>query len=160
VSSGIPAQKRALVSLLRDLFPDAGVSYGPPTKTVNDMAYCGGVQVDNSTPTAGGPRRSREEVAAHQVILSKYVPGTSADNDSQPVEDDAQQAATEGAYEMLDVLEDHFRVHLTAPLDGTAYTAIVSGHELTEYKITNTSGAVTGRVGEITATVTTKYRPA
>lgn len=160
MSSGVPAQKRALVALLRELFPDAGVSYGPPTRTTNHMAYCGGVQVDNGTPTAGGPRRSREEVANHQVMLSVFAPGTSDDNDSQPAEDDAQQVATEGAYEMLDVLEDHFRQHLTGPLDGTAYTAIVSGHELAEYKITNTSGAVTGRVGEITATVTTKHRPA
>lgn len=151
MSSAVPALKVKLRDLLRGLFPDARVSYGPPQSLADQMASVAGASVRHERPTAGGATRSREEVADIQVILSIAVPG---DGESW---DDAQQAATEGAYAMLDVLEDHFRDRTAATLGGACRDAIVSSHELVEYK-TDADGYAAGRIGEITATITCRTR--
>ncbi len=151
MSSAVPALKVKLRDLLRDLFPDARVSYGPPQSLADQMASVAGASVTHERPTAGGPTRSREEVAEIEVLLSIAVPG---DGESW---DDAQQKATEGAYAMLDVLEAHFRNPTTSTLGGACRDAIVSSHELAEYK-TNADGYAAGRIGEITATITCRTR--
>ena len=151
MSSAVPALKVKLRDLLRGLFPDARVSYGPPQSLADQMASVAGASVRHERPTAGGATRSREEIADIQVILSIAVPG---DGESW---DDAQQAATEGAYAMLDVLEDHFRDRTAATLGGACRDAIVSSHELAEYK-TDADGYAAGRIGEIIATITCRTR--
>ena len=151
MSSAVPALKRALLEVLRSLFPDARVSYGPPQSLADQMASVAGASVRHERPTVGGPTRSREETAEIQVILSIAVAG---DGESWS---DAQQAATEAAYDMLDVLEDHFRDRTAATLGGACRDAIVSSHELAEYK-TEADGFAAGRIGEITATITCRTR--
>lgn len=137
-----------------DLFPDAQVSYGPPQPNmlVDQVASVIGATVQHGRPTVGGPTRSREETADMRVILSCASAG---DGESW---DNAQQWATEGAYAMLDALEDHFRDRTRATLDGACRDAIISSHELDEYFTTNDTGTITGRVGEIAATITCRTR--
>ncbi len=149
--SAVPAIKSALLARLRTLFPDAMVSYGPPQSLADEMASVAGASVRHERPTVGGPTRSREETADVSVILSCAVAG---DGESW---DDAQQQATEAAYRMLDVLEDHFRDRSHATLGGACRDAIVSSHELAEYK-TDADGYAAGRIGEITATITCRTR--
>ena len=152
MSSAVPALKVALRDLLRVLFPDARVSYGPPQSLDDVMAAVTSASVRHERPTAGGPTRSREEIADIEVVLSVAVAG---DGESW---DDAQQAATEAAYAMLDVLESHFRDRTAATLGGACRDALVRTHKLAEYTATDPDGYVTGRVGEITATVTCRTR--
>lgn len=151
MGSAVPALKSALLGVLRTLFPEARVSYGPPQSLADQMASVAGASVRHERPTAGGSTRSREEIAEIQVILSVAVAG---DGESW---DDAQQRATEDAYAMLDVLEDHFRDRTATTLGGACRDAIVSSHELAEYK-TDADGYAAGRIGEITATITCRTR--
>lgn len=151
MTSAVPALKRALRDVLRQLFPDARVSYGPPQSLADVMAAVTTASVRHERPTAGGPTRSREEIADIEVVLSCFTAG---DGESW---DDAQQEATEAAYDMLDVLEDHFRDRTAATLGGACRDAIVSSHELAEYK-TDADGYASGRIGEITATITCRTR--
>lgn len=155
MSSAVPALKLALRSLLADLYPDAQITYGPPTNLADQMAAVGNASVEHERPTAGGASRSREEVADIEVILSCAASGTSGDGEMW---DDAQQTATEAAYAMLDTLVDHFRDRTAQTLGGACRDANVSSHELAEYTTTDADGFVTGRVGEITATITCRTR--
>lgn len=155
--SAVPAIKVALRTLLTDLFPEAVVCYGPPQPQAmsDQMASVGNASVVHERPTAGGQSRSREETAEVQVILSCAVAG---DGESY---DNAQQLATEAAYAMFDILEDHFRDRNASTLGGVARDAIVSRHELNEYHATRQEGpqvVIVGRIGEITATITTRVR--
>ena len=154
MTSAVPALKLALRDLLRGLYYDAQVTYGPPTNLADRMAAVGNASVEHERPTAGGPSRSREEVAAIEVILSCASAG---DSGTGPY-DDTQQAATEAAYEMLDTLVEHFRDRTAQTLGGACRDANVSAHELAEYTTTDPDGFVTGRVGEITATITCRTR--
>jgi hypothetical protein len=150
--SAVPALKVALLALLRSLYPEAAVSYGPPQLLTDVMASVGDAEVEHERPTAGGPTRSREEVADIEVILS-----CAAHGDGESLED-AQREATEAAYGMLAVLETHFRDRAAATLGGACRDALVRTHKLAEYVSTDPDGYVTGRVGEITATVTCRTR--
>ena len=150
--SAVPALKLALRDLLRDLYPDAVITYGPPQNLADTVASVLGAQVEHDRPTVGGPRRAVEETANLTVVLSCAAAG---DGESW---DDAQQEATEAAYEMLDVLVEHFRDRDHQTLGGVCRDAIVSSHELAEYKTPDPDGYARGRIGEITATITCRTR--
>lgn len=150
--SAVPAIKSALMTMLAELYPEAIVSYGPPQTLADQVVSVGNASVEHERPTAGGQTRSREETADVEVILSCAVPG---DNESI---DNAQRQATEAAYVMLDTLETHFRDRHNRTLDGACRDAIVSRHELNEYHATDPEGYTSGRVGEITATITCRTR--
>ena len=154
MSSAVPAIKLALKQLLYDLYTADGarIIYGPPQGEADKMACIIGASARHERPTAGGAYRSREEEADVQVVLSVAVPG---DVESF---DDAAQMACEGVYEMFDRLEDHFRNRHAATLGGACRDAIVSSHELSEYASEDADGYITGRVAEITATITCRTR--
>lgn len=153
MSSAVPALKRALIDLLAELFPDAAVSYGPPQSLADVMVSVGSASVEHGRPTAGGPTRSREEVADIEVILSCASAG-----DGESLIVNAQQEATEAAYALLDVLVEHFRDRTAATLGGACRDANVRAHELAEYASVDPDGFIRGRIGEITATVTCRTR--
>ena len=116
------------------------------------MAYVGGASVTQQAPTAGGPRRSREETIEVRVIFSCYVPGTI--DGLEP----AQSQADLDAYAMLTALEDHLRDRATATLDGTCREAMVAEHASEPLKSVNAEQVVVGAICELTATVTCKTR--
>jgi len=152
VSSSVPAQKRALVDLLRSLFPDAAVTYGRPNRLEAQMAWLGDTRVPtNSQPTSNGStRRPRREEVEVEVVLSCYVAG-----DTDPA-DDAQMQATENAYVMLDALEDYFRAISTPPLATGCMPSIVSSHEAAQpVPATDSNDIIRGWTCDITATVST-----
>lgn len=154
--STAPAQKKEMVARLRELYPEAGVSYALPATFPNDCAYLGAVRVETSQPTEGGFRRSRRETASLQVIFSCYRPGLAADsNGGAFLDDEAGVRADEAAFQMLDALEDDFRTRGTDPLGGLVMTAIVSDFEADTQPVTDERGAIVGYVCELTATVTT-----
>lgn len=151
MSSSVPAQRLALVLLLRGLFPDAGVTYGRPVTLRNRMAWLGDARVtENVQPgTSGASRRSRRETVEVEVVLSCYVAG--------PVDqgDDAQMQATVAAYAMYDALEDHFRTLGVEPLAPGCMASIISSHDMTISPATDFEDVVRGWTCDITATVST-----
>lgn len=150
MSSSVPAQRLALVNLMRQLFPEDAVSYGRPVTLSSRMAHLGDARVSNAQPSSGGgvTRTRREEVEV-EVVLSAYVPGNPDAND------DAQQNATEWAYEMLDQLETYFRTVASGPLIPKAFPSIVSSHEMTIAPAYDSNDVIVGWMCDITATVTT-----
>lgn len=151
MSSSVPAQKRALVSLLRELFPDAAVTYGQPTRLEAQMAWLGEARVTNGQPTSNGSgRRPRREEVEVDAVLSCYVAGNADPSD------DAQMQATDNAYVMLDALEEHFRTVGSAPLATGCMSTIISKHEASQpVPATDSNDIVRGWTCNITATVST-----
>lgn len=158
MSSSVPAVKRALALKLRDLFPEAGTTYGPPTEYPNEMAAVGDARSEVTQPTTGGATRSRDEVVETQVILSCYVPGPERNSGDEVFEENPSYRADLAAYAMLDALEDHFRDPTVQTLGGLVREAMITSHEGTLLLITDDQNNVTGRVSEITATVRTVTR--
>lgn len=153
--STAPAQKAALISRLRDLYPDAGVSYAMPSTFPNDCVYLGAVRVENAMPTEGGQRRSRREAVSLSVVFSCYRPGLSAGNGSVSLAEDAAVSADEAAFAMVARLEDDFRDRSRDLLDGLVMTAIVSDLDVNTEPVADERGAVIGYVCELTAIITT-----
>ena len=158
MSSSVPAVKRALTLKLRDLFPEAGTTYGPPTAYPNEMAYVGDTRVEVAQPTTGGATRSRDEVVETQIILSCYVPGPELNSGDEVIEENPSYRADLAAYAMLDALEDHFRNITDPTLGGIVREAMITTHEGAVRFITDDDNSIIGRVSEITATVRTVTR--
>lgn len=151
MSSSVPAQRLALVTVLRSVLPDAAVTYGRPTRLETRMAWLGVSRVpQNTQPTSSGnTRRSRREEVEVDVVLSCYVPGSPSEYD------DAQQAATDGAYAMLDELDGYFRTVSSPPLAPGCMPSIVSSHESEILPVTDNTDTIRGWTCDITATVST-----
>lgn len=161
MSSKVPAVKQSLTLKLREWFPQAGVSYGPPTDYPNQMVYLGDASVEWSQPTSGGSPRSRDEVVELEVVLSCFQPGPAGDSSSELLDNNPAVIAEADAYRMLDELEDHFRDISTATLDGLVREASVVRHEAQIRFSTAGSGeaeVITGRIADIVATVRTVTR--
>ena len=150
MSSAIPAQRLALVDLLRGLYPDGAVTYGPPVDLSAQMAYINRATIaENGQPTTSGAAvRSRRETSEIEVVLSCYVPGNPG-----PL-DDAQQSVCESAYAMYDALEDHFRGRDNAPLTPGSFPSVVTRGEDQIYPAER-GGVILGWICDVTATVTT-----
>lgn len=158
MSSSVPAVTRALTLLLRDLFPEAGISYGPPTNYPDSMAAVVGARAEGVEPTTGGATRSRDETVYSTIKLSVFEPGPTGDTSAEQIDDNPAVVATAGAYAMYDALEDHFRDITVPTLSGLVREAIITDHELELIASTDTKNVVTGRIAEITATVRTVTR--
>lgn len=151
MSSSVPAQRLALVDLLRSLFPDDAVSYGRPVTLSARMAHLGQSRVPTNEQHSlnGSARRSRREQVENDVVLSAFIRG------NPDVFDDAQRQATESAYEMLDALEDHFRSAASPPLATGCMPSIVSSHEMEILPAYGSNEIIVGWTCDITATVST-----
>jgi len=158
MSSSVPAVKRALVLYLRDWYPEAGTTYGPPTKYPNEMAAVGDARSEVTQPTTGGATRSRDEVVETQVILSCYVPGPAGNSGDEVIDENPSYRADLASYAMLDTLEDHFRDPTVQTLGGIVREAMITSHEGSLTLITDEQNVIIGRVSEITATVRTVTR--
>lgn len=156
--SAVPALRLALVELLRRLYPLATITYGPPMQLADRMAYINAARIPTNTqPTvSGGLRRSRDETAEIDVVLSCFLPGDPGSID------DAQRQVCEAAYGMYDELEAYFRDRDAEPLTPTSRDAIVDHADDQVYPATDTEedGAETviGWICDVTATVTTTTR--
>ena len=102
-------------------------------------------------PTAGGSRRSREESAEVEMVVSCYRPGDT---------DDAQQEAAAAAWAMADTLHDHLRVRGNETLGGICREAWISEWSDDDggYRLTDAGGLITGRATDITITITADTR--
>jgi hypothetical protein len=145
--SSAPAVKAALMSLLESLYDEPTlVCWGPPTTyQPSDIVSVGGQVVEfGAAPMA--PTRPREEIVQTALTFSSFTA-------------DTQQVATLRAFEMYDVLADHFKTAPNETLGGACREAIVSGFEVEEFVTSPAVGSgVMGRTTAITATVTTRTR--
>ena len=145
--SSAPGVKAALVTLLETLYAgNALVCWGPPaTFQENDIVSAGG-QVIEFGAAPMSPARPREEIVQTLVTFSSHTT-------------DGQQAATVRAFELYDVLADHFKTGPNETLGGSCREAFVSGLEVEEFVTSPAVGSgVMGRTTAITATVTTRTR--
>jgi hypothetical protein len=156
--SAVPAIRRALIGLLGGLYRDAQVTYGPPVQLAARMAYINAARIPtNIQPTtSGGPRRSRDETAEVDVVLSCFRPGDTASVD------DAQQQVSDDAWAMYATLENHFRSRDAAPLTPASRDAIADHADEQIYPAIDTDEDGTevtiGWICDITVTVTTTTR--
>ena len=145
--SSAPTVKAALVALMRSLYAEPTlVCWGPPTSyQPADIVSVGGQVVEfGAAPMA--PTRPREEIVQTAVTFSSFTASE-------------QQVATVRAFELYDVLADHFKTGPNETLGGACREAFVSGLEVEEF-VTSPAvgGGVMGRTTAITATVTTRTR--
>lgn len=145
--SSAPTVKAALMALLESLYDEPTlVCWGPPTTyQPSDIVSVGGQVVEfGAAPMA--PTRPREEIVQTALTFSSFTA-------------DTQQVATLRAFEMYDVLADHFKTAPNETLGGACREAIVSGFEVEEFVTSPAVGSgVMGRTTAITATVTTRTR--
>ena len=146
--------KAALITTLTTLFPSPTlVSYGAPGAYQPDEIVAVGEQRFEVTRPTMGTNRSREEAVETDVTFSVFSSGG----------DTAQQVATERVYAMALALDEHFRTKPNETLGGACRDAWVTGGDLREAKATPSPAAgsgVSGRVSELTVTVTTVARRA
>ena len=145
--SSAPTVKAALVALMTSLYDSPTlVCWGPPTSCQPaDIVSVGGQVVEfGAAPMA--PTRPREEIVQTAVTFSSFTAGE-------------QSTATARAFELYDVLADHFKTGPNETLGGACREAFVSGLEVEEF-VTSPAvgGGVMGRTTAITATVTTRTR--
>lgn len=145
--SSAPTVKAALVALLESLYTSPTlVCWGPPsTYQPADIVSVGNQVVEfGAAPMA--TTRPREEIVQTVVTFSSFTA-------------DTQQAATERAFELYDVLADHFKTGPNETLGGACREALMSGCEVEEFVTSPAVGSgVMGRTTAITATVTTRTR--
>lgn len=148
--SAIPALKAALTAVARDLWPAAKTTLGPPSVDApQDLAVVEAARATITKPTAGGARRSREESAEIDIIVSCYRPGD---------DDRAQMAASAAAWAMVDQLEDYLRVRGQETLGGICRDAWVSEYTDRDYRLLDEQGYATGRACDVTITITANTR--
>ena len=145
--SSAPTVKAALVALMTSLYDSPTlVCWGPPTSyQPADIVSVGGQVVEfGAAPMA--PTRPREEIVQTAVTFSSFTASE-------------QQVATARAFELYDVLADHFKTGPNETLGGSCREAFVSGLEVEEFVTSPAVGSgVMGRTTAITATVTTRTR--
>ena len=145
--SSAPVVKARLVALMESLFDSLTlVCWGPPsTYQPQDIVSVGGQVIEfGAAPMA--PTRPREEIVQTAVTFSSFTT-------------DEQSVATLRAFELYDVLADHFKTAPNETLGGACREAIVSGFEVEEFVTSPAVGSgVMGRTTAITATVTTRTR--
>ena len=145
--SSAPTVKAALLALLESLYTSPTlVCWGPPsTYQPSDIVSIGN-QVISFGAAPMATTRPREEIVETAVTVSSFAA-------------DSQQVATERAFELYDVLADHFKTGPNETLGGACREAFVSGFEVEEF-VTSPAvgGGVMGRTTAITATVTTRTR--
>ena len=145
--SSAPTVKAALVALMRSLYAEPTlVCWGPPTSyQPADIVSVGGQVIEfGAAPMA--TTRPREEIVQTAVTFSSFTASE-------------QQAATVRAFELYDVLADHFKTGPNETLGGACREAFVSGLEVEEFVTSAAVGSgVMGRTTAITATVTTRTR--
>ena len=144
-----PAVKAALKAAAVELFGTATVCYGEPGSYVpNTVVSIGDQQFDLERPTMT-TSRSREEVVRTEVTISVFVAGG----------EDAQQIATDDAYDLLLQLDNYLRTKPNEALGDACREAFVSDGALVEAKVKGKSGSgLAGRVSAVSVTVTSRHR--
>lgn len=143
-----PAVKAALKAAAESLFGTAVVCYGDPGSYVpNTVVSIGDQQFDLERPTSG--TRSREEVVRTEVTVTAFAAGG----------EEAQQIATDEAYDLVLQLDNYLRVSPQEALGGACREAFVSDGALVEAKVKGKSGAgLAGRLSAVSITVTSRHR--
>lgn len=148
--SAIPAIKAALEVVMRDLWPAAHTTYGPPTNTLADeVAVIESADAVITRPTAGGARRSREEEVEVVVVVSCYRIG-----DDHEVQGEASAAA----WEMVRLLEEWLRTRGNETLNGVCRDAWISKYSERPYRLADPDSYSVGRACDVTVTVTANTR--
>ncbi len=144
--SKAPAAKAAVYAACASLFSDpVQVVYGHPgTNQEDDIVAVRGVRSLQDVATMG-TGRAREETLEIEVVFSCYRGGG----------EEAQQVATERAYALLGLLEDHLQT-TDYTLGGVVRLARVTESTLAESD--DPDVLAMGRVAEIAATVTCQVR--
>lgn len=127
------------------------VSYGPPGSYQPQEIVAVGVDCRQpvTRPTLGAGR-SREKEAEIDVVISVFVPGTEAE----------QQTASERCDDLADLLDSYFRTIGQETLGDScreAWLSNISG-PVPDLAVDPHSGAVTGRLAESTVTITARIR--
>lgn len=145
--SSAPAVKAGLMTLLTSLYSDpTTVHWGPPTTFQPAEIVSVGGQVVEFGAAPMAPTRPREEIVQTVVTFSVFTA-------------DDQRTATLRAFELYDVLADHFKTGPNETLSGACREAFVSGFEVEEFVTSPAIGSgVRGRTTAIAATVTTRTR--
>ena len=148
--SAVPAAKAARISALTGMFPaPVLVSYGPPGSYQPDVIVAVMDARSGVERPVMGPARPKEETSDIDVVFSVWRAGTES----------VQQAATEQAFTMLKTFTDWFKTAPNESLSGACRDSWVSSYDLQESaSLDPQSGAPTGRIAEVTATVTIKAR--
>lgn len=148
--SSFAAQKRAMLPILRSIFPDAAVTYSRPVRLETQMAWLGDARFTSGQPTSNGNgRRPRREDVELDVILSYYRAGNPDDTD------DAQAEAEAGAADMLTELDTYFRTVANPVLLPGCSPSIVSSGDSTINPVTDRADVIVGWSCDITATIST-----
>lgn len=145
------AVKSALKTRFEALAPAALVTYGAPGNNQPDEIIA---ILDQRLAIERMPMstaRNREETLETQVAVSIYQGGDGPTS---------QQTATERAWAIHDLFDDHVRTKPNETLDGACRDAWISAAELVESRIESNEqpGLVLGRVADLTLTITTTAR--
>ena len=148
MGSSAPGVKAALQVVLVGLHPDPVlVTYGAPGAfQPPEIVALLDQRVTVERPTMS-PARPREEIVETDVVFSVFTAGDA----------EAQQLATERAFEMLGPFIDYFKTKPNETLSGACREAWVTGYVLNESTVPTKDG-IAGRLSEITATVTSRTR--
>lgn len=124
--SSVSSAKAALYALCQTLYagqaPEVTVTYGlPGTFLATDIVAVTDVDTRVSRPTMGG-NRSREEDSTFVVVISVFRFGDQTQ----------QQVATERAFELMNLLAQHFRSAPNETLGATSRDVWVESYSLTE----------------------------
>lgn len=138
--------KAAILAMCQTAFPEpVQVTYTPPLPDqylADEIVGLGDLEATLDPATMGLPR-SREERGSLGLIISVFNGGAD------------QQTVTERAYAMLATLEAALRADYS--VGGVVRWATVSAHELAEAPSV-VDGVVTGRVAEMSLTITYQAR--
>lgn len=154
MASAVPALKAALRTVCRELWPTAHVYRAvPQLDQPTDLAVIGDARTTITRPTSGGGKRSREESAEVEVVISTYRP-----IDYGNVDDDGVQlVASTDAWEMADQLHDYLRTRGNETLGGICRDAWISETSDRDYPLM-AEGLLAGRCTDITITITAATR--
>lgn len=154
MSSAVPALKAALREVAVQLWPNAKTYRAvPQLDKPADLAVIGDARTTISRPTTGGAKRSREESAEVDLIVSCYRPLSLDGMD----DDGVQLVASMAAWAMVDKLHDYLRKRGNETLGGVCRDAWVSDTKDSDYALTD-DGLVAGRCCDITITITAATR--
>lgn len=148
MTTSAPLVKAAIYAAAQSIYSSPTlVTYGGPGSYKPDeiVAVMGQRTVNAMGPMSSA--RKRDENVETVVVISVYRAGSET----------VQQAATERAYALLDLLVEYVRTHETLGVTGCR-EARVTEHELDEVTTYSRENKPTGRASSIAAVVTTTTR--
>lgn len=157
MASSVPAVRAAVITVLTGMFaPPTVISYGAAGSNLADeIIGLQGSSVRIERPT-NGPNRAREEIVELEVVFSVWT-GAGPEDD---------QRITERAWTLFSTFADYFKTQGNETLAGACREALVTAYDdaggVTPTYVADPDSPggliVTGRLIEITATLTARKR--